>query len=212
MPEVHIWKNRQINSELARTFREIVTAGWANKSSGSVESPTGAFALVLIDPSELTELVEACEIETPLYPGSYLVVEDSDGNTELIEYLNHQRAKEAYRHAEREYAIWSATCPKCGSEGPHDRLSQPTPNSHQCACGEIWDPTGDEPTITFEPGDRPEGINTVDNTEKMYLVCKNCGEAFDTIETAHEHGTVNPQSQVWCGEDGFDLLPESEAM
>ena len=49
--------------------------------------------------------------------------------------------------------------------------------------------------------------------EKMFLVCKNCGEAFDTIETAHQHGTfIAGPDPSWCGEDGFDLLPESEAM
>jgi hypothetical protein len=48
--------------------------------------------------------------------------------------------------------------------------------------------------------------------EKMYLVCRGCGEACDDIGTARDHGVSNPQSKTWCGEDGFDILPESEAM
>lgn len=50
------------------------------------------------------------------------------------------------------------------------------------------------------------------NAEKMFLVCKNCGEAFDTLQTAHEHGTfISGPDPSWCGEDGFDLVPESDA-
>jgi hypothetical protein len=49
-------------------------------------------------------------------------------------------------------------------------------------------------------------------TEKMYLVCHCCGEACDSIEAAHEHGNSDPSGTVgWCGEDGFNILPESEA-
>ncbi len=50
------------------------------------------------------------------------------------------------------------------------------------------------------------------NTEKMYLVCNGCGEAFDDIQAAHQHGASDPQSKTWCGDDGFVILPESEAM
>jgi hypothetical protein len=37
--------------------------------------------------------------------------------------------------------------------------------------------------------------------EKLYPVCE-CGEAFDTIETAYAHG----------GRCDFKILPESEAL
>lgn len=40
-------------------------------------------------------------------------------------------------------------------------------------------------------------------TEKRYLICNNCGEAFDDIDVAAEHGPSNPQSMTWCGDDGF---------
>jgi hypothetical protein len=48
--------------------------------------------------------------------------------------------------------------------------------------------------------------------EKLYLVCNGCGEACDDIKAAHEHGASDPQSKVWCGDDGFVIMPESEAL
>ncbi len=48
--------------------------------------------------------------------------------------------------------------------------------------------------------------------EKTFLVCKGCGEAFDTMPLAREHGAfISGFNPTWCGEDGFDLVPESEA-
>jgi len=47
--------------------------------------------------------------------------------------------------------------------------------------------------------------------EKRVLVCRGCGEACDSIISAHEHGQSDPSGCAgWCGEDGFDLVPESE--
>jgi hypothetical protein len=48
--------------------------------------------------------------------------------------------------------------------------------------------------------------------EKQFLVCRGCGEAFDNITSAHEHGEFIPgPDPSWCGEAGFDIAPESEA-
>jgi hypothetical protein len=48
--------------------------------------------------------------------------------------------------------------------------------------------------------------------EKRVLVCRGCGEACDGIISAHEHGQSDPSGCAgWCGEEGFDLVPESEA-
>ena len=47
----------------------------------------------------------------------------------------------------------------------------------------------------------------LDAISGWYLVCRQCGEAFDSIETARDHAPGD------CGSwQGFDLLPESEAM
>jgi hypothetical protein len=56
---------------------------------------------------------------------------------------------------------------------------------------------------------KPHGCDVVSVTddaveEKLYLVGE-CGEAFDTIETANEHLKIH-----W--DCSFDIKPESEAM
>lgn len=49
-------------------------------------------------------------------------------------------------------------------------------------------------------------------TETQFLVCRNCGEAFDSITFAHEHGTADLSGSAgWCGDEGFNIVPESEA-
>jgi hypothetical protein len=49
--------------------------------------------------------------------------------------------------------------------------------------------------------------------EKQYLVCNGCGEAFDNITAAYEHGVYIPgPDNSWCGEEGFVIAPESEAL
>ena len=49
--------------------------------------------------------------------------------------------------------------------------------------------------------------------EKQYLVCDNCGEAFDDIIPAYEHGTADLSGSAgWCGDNGFSIVPESEAL
>lgn len=50
------------------------------------------------------------------------------------------------------------------------------------------------------------------NSKQQYLACVNCGEVFDSITTAHEHGASDPSGSLgWCGDDGFNIIPESEA-
>lgn len=44
--------------------------------------------------------------------------------------------------------------------------------------------------------------------EQLYIVCNQCGEAFDSITPAYAH-----QLQRDCGSpQGFDIMVESEAM
>jgi len=48
--------------------------------------------------------------------------------------------------------------------------------------------------------------------EKQFMVCRGCGEACDSVISAYEHGQSDPSGcGGWCGEEGFDLVPESEA-
>jgi len=49
--------------------------------------------------------------------------------------------------------------------------------------------------------------------EKQYLVCIRCGEAFEDMMSALEHGPSDPSGSAgWCGDEGFNILPESEAL
>lgn len=60
--------------------------------------------------------------------------------------------------------------------------------------------------VELAPGDRPAAISTLDDEpEKMYLVHE-CGEAFDSMETAVAHECNVEVSTYW------QILPESEAM
>lgn len=56
-------------------------------------------------------------------------------------------------------------------------------------------------------------VSPVPEGEKQMLVCQNCGEAFDDIQAAHDHGVfLGGMDPSWCGEDGFAIMPESEDM
>ena len=49
--------------------------------------------------------------------------------------------------------------------------------------------------------------------DKPYLVCRGCGEAFDSLGFAQAHGTFIPgPDPSWCGEAGFDIVPEEDAL
>lgn len=71
----------------------------------------------------------------------------------------------------------------------------------------------DYPPTTFGV-DQEVLIDVPDAPEKLYLVCRGCGEACDSIETANEHFVWlgnGPDTGV-CADEGYDILPESEAM
>ena len=67
----------------------------------------------------------------------------------------------------------------------------------------------DEQSINDIPGVRVDLVPD----EKQYLVCNGCGEAFDNITAAYEHGVYIPgPDNSWCGDEGFVIAPESEAL
>jgi hypothetical protein len=57
------------------------------------------------------------------------------------------------------------------------------------------------------------GIEAIvgDRDSDPCLVCNSCGEAFDDLRAAHEHGTSSPRDMTWCGDEGFSMVPRSEA-
>lgn len=96
------------------TFREIVTAGWANRSDGDVESPTGAFALVTITLAELPELMEAVGIDWHLdaakqdLVGSFNVIENEQGQVWVLRYDSAKSATLAYEARVQSFERWHA--------------------------------------------------------------------------------------------------------
>lgn len=207
----------QINTPLARAFREIVTAGWANLSDGNVEANTGHFALVHIEPSELEELKLVFESRDDFvvpYPGTYLIEEDSNGNTTVTDYPTLDGCLESYNRLAREFAIWDATCPKCENTGPHTRSSKD--NAHTCVCGETWDPTEGAEVTMPRPLDAAKApaqdflsdlpLQADDEPgEDLYLVHE-CGEAFDNMADARLHDCDSDPTE------SYSIKPESEAM
>jgi len=100
-------------------FREIITAGWAVKSDGNVEAPTGAFSLVEIPDTtgELTEMRDAitCDENRPpdeyqfltAWPsaGWYFVTENSLGQVSRW-MLDKARAEKMYALYEEMFSEW----------------------------------------------------------------------------------------------------------
>lgn len=99
-------------TDMDGTFRIIVTAGWANESSGDVEATTGYFSRVSISMSELPELLAACDLDCldeqglPYpEPGHYFVREDSLGFV-YVYCGTESEVKDAYVEAEERFGQW----------------------------------------------------------------------------------------------------------
>jgi hypothetical protein len=68
--------------------------------------------------------------------------------------------------------------------------------------------TGNEPQITGEDDDMLDLEGEECNDCPKYLVCRQCGEAFDSLDPAHDH-----QKAADCGSwQGWDIQPECVAM
>lgn len=217
----HEWKVQNVNDEKARAFQQIVTAGWGNLSDGDVnESPIGHVSLIHIEPSERSELVDAVfegePIPNGVYPGSYVLVEDSDGNATLTEHLTLDIALNYYNHLQalnggeavsrenmpldKEFKVESGMSEMMVSYRDH---LPPHVRNEEC------ESKGCIPL-------RPEVVSTYeDEDEKLYLVHL-CGEAFDDMKIALEHSTkcddlgIGHTDTVEANE--FRILPESEAL
>lgn len=111
--------------DLDTAFKAIVAAGWAMKSDGNVEAPTGYFAKIPISKEELPELMDAVfgHVDDPdevtIEPGYYVTKENSDGIIWIWKYNAKFLMDSHYASLEREYAEWSAdayvlTCHECG--------------------------------------------------------------------------------------------------
>ncbi len=178
------------NTVKARAFREAVTAGWNNLSDGNVEAPTGHFAIISIEESELKEFNEVFEEQVGDYTfvtGFYLLTEDSDGNSRLREYQTLDDSLKVFNELQVEFSAWS-------DEEDADEI---------VPVGNPWD----SPVAVL--ANRPKAVSTFEEpVEKLYLACGSCGEAFDDIIIAQAHvdNSTGHDETVWT------ILPESEAM
>jgi hypothetical protein len=96
--------------DLDNAFKQIITAGWNQKSDGDVESPTGHFATIPIAPNELQELKDAVftyEDEIPeIEPGYYFAQENDQGFLKLWKFNSAFEMNAMYDKFSRDYADW----------------------------------------------------------------------------------------------------------
>jgi hypothetical protein len=93
----------------------MVTGGWANESTGDVESPTGHFARISNAPNELSEIRQAFDDTLTTYgnvsdedmTGHFLVMTDSQGFIHITRYHAESDLIRRYRQLEDQYADWA---------------------------------------------------------------------------------------------------------
>lgn len=96
-------------------FDAIVSGGWANRSDGDVESPTGHFALVSNSREELPELRQAFSDVIDTYGdvsdddliGHFIVTTDSDGFVDVTRYPSVVSAASEFVTLSRRYTAWN---------------------------------------------------------------------------------------------------------
>mgnify|MGYP001791810815 CR=1 FL=1 len=90
--------------------------GWANRSDGNVEAPTGFFAIISNSPAELAEVVAAFDEEiegtedsdfsTSELVGHFVLVEDSQGFVGVYDYSTELGARVFYDELEDTFSKW----------------------------------------------------------------------------------------------------------
>jgi hypothetical protein len=103
-----------VNTDQSKLYDQLVNHGWANLSDGSVESPTGAFAVVWIEEAELAEVRGAFSKESAIFDGgedlikvgSFLTHCDGDGNKTLYQFNTLDDCMEQYNALQAEYERW----------------------------------------------------------------------------------------------------------
>jgi hypothetical protein len=85
--------------------------GWANESSGDVESPTGFFARISNADNEIAEIrdafpEESAGISNASIVGHFLCLENSQGLWSVIEYESAYLLERTYQEIDRAYGEW----------------------------------------------------------------------------------------------------------
>jgi hypothetical protein len=103
-----------MRTSIEALFDAMVNDGWANESSGNIESPTGHFARISNSLAELTEVLQAFEDVTDDYgvpaaddiTGHFLVTTNEQGFIYVTRYASEAALIAAYRELETEYNAW----------------------------------------------------------------------------------------------------------
>lgn len=96
----------------------ITNNGWANDSDGRSESPTGSFALIIIEPTELAEVAQSIASEIadmeqyddfdPHQLIGYFVCQENElGHWNVIEFGTADGARESYACLEADFAAYN---------------------------------------------------------------------------------------------------------
>lgn len=95
-------------------LHEFSLHGWANASSGDVQSPVGWFARISISIDELPEIVEAFEghysgegfQELKPLLGHFLLGEDCEGSVSVTQFETEAELVRAYEELDAAYSAW----------------------------------------------------------------------------------------------------------
>jgi hypothetical protein len=125
-----------MRTPLEALFDAMVTGGWANESTGDVESPTGHFARISNAPNELSEIRQAFDDTLTTYgnvsdedmTGHFLVVTDSQGFIHIHRFDSETALVHEYRNMEADYADWSADDSEGDSESAWDAQAEALAN------------------------------------------------------------------------------------
>jgi hypothetical protein len=113
------WPARLLHEQYDRLFKSMVSGQWANESNGDVDSITGYFALIIIEPPECEEAWNAFANEDTLDEGQlkwmwsgqlagyYVTREDSNGLIFVTAYDDVRDARQAMDDLNSQYNRWA---------------------------------------------------------------------------------------------------------
>jgi hypothetical protein len=178
-------------------FKQIISAGWAEKTEGTVDSPIGHLALIPIPYNEHAELADAIfrdiDSNEPVPPpGYYIAQENGQGFITVYSYDEKWAMEADWANAMDEYNDWY------GSE------EEMTPEPEDESASEEINLLG--PSQSFHASD-----TALDELRKKLtggpvlhewrLNCLGCGEEFEDIQSSKDH-------ESHCGNDGSGFTYE----
>jgi len=112
------WPARLLSEQYDTFFKSLVTGDWHNGADGDVESPTGSFSLIIIEPPEAQEVWETFANEDTLTEGQlkwmwsgqlsgyYITRENEAGLIFVTAYDELEDARRRFSGMQREFHNW----------------------------------------------------------------------------------------------------------